>query len=926
MPPLEDPTGAATATLADTEARDGAHFTLAPGTLLGRYVIVDQLGAGGMGAVYVGYDTQLARRVAIKVLRPGASADGGANGNAAPTSSSPDAQARLLLEAQTMARLTHPNVATVHDVGTFGDGVFIAMEYIEGHTLSSWLREPHPWREALAVLGAAGRGLEAAHAAGVVHRDFKPANVFLGHDGRVVVGDFGIARASVEQEIPSARSLPDLPLPTPSTRALADEDTGAIVGTIGYMSPERAFDHRDDARSDQFSFCVTLYRALYGQPPFPHFNLDSYLSSLLQPPRPPPAGTRVPAWVHAVVVRGLSYEPSDRFPSMTELLSALERDPTRRRRTWALAACGALLAGAAGVAWIQHQRSVRAECRVGESLIAATWGPEARAKVGARITTTGAPLAAEFAERTQKLLDAYAREWARVHREASEATLLRGEQSTRTMKDRLACLDGEREELGALVDVLSRADPAVAMRAIGAAYDLPTPRSCLEPSAAAAALPDTPGPRARVSALRRTVAEAEALRMTAKWDDALDVATGALVEARAIPHRQSEAELLYLMAACERETKGDAVALETFEQAFAASEAAGNDSLSAIGAATIAFELGDSLSQPRESERWLAIAKGIREREGTDERADAEILEAELSLLSSSGHQDKSLPLQNRLLALLERIYGPSHPRVAATISNRAGDFDANGQPDRAVVEYQRALAMQERLFGDDTPYLSIVLNNIGSVMTEVGRYGEAKQALERALSLVAPLGADNPHNVLPLVTLAQLDGRIGDHEGELAAADRGIAIVAATGESEIRFLPALLLTRGNALLAKGDAAGAREACGKALRMQEELQIVAPDKEYDSDTLTCMGDAEVALGQLDDAIASLERSVSIVRRFPATDLALARFALARALTAAKRDPARARDLAESAQRDLRAVAWMGREASDVAQWLELHPR
>ena len=227
-----------------------------------------------------------------------------------------------------MARLTHPNVLTVHDVGSFDDGVFIATEYVEGQTLKSWLNEPRSWREVLAVLAQAGRGLEAAHAAGIVHRDFKPENVFLGNDGRVVVGDFGIARAqdegpTSEASLPPSTETASGPASAPdvaSGPSLVDASLtrpGAMVGTVGYMSPERAFQQHDDARSDQFSFGVTLYRALYAQRPFEYTGLESYLAALRRPPRPPPEGNRVPSWVHEVVLRAMARDPSARFASMT---------------------------------------------------------------------------------------------------------------------------------------------------------------------------------------------------------------------------------------------------------------------------------------------------------------------------------------------------------------------------------------------------------------------------------------------------------------------------------------------------------------------------------------------------------------------------------------------------------------------------------
>jgi tetratricopeptide (TPR) repeat protein len=696
------------------------------------------------------------------------------------------------------------------------------------------------------------------------------------------------------------------------------------------MSPERALEQHDDARSDQFSFCVTLYRALYGQPPFVYSGMASYLDALRRPPRAPPAETRVPSWLLAVALRGLQREPSARFASMTELLHELDRDPTKRRRAWALGAGGVAVAALAGLGWVQHGRSVRAECRAGETLMAATWGADPRARVGAGIIAAGAPLAHDSAARTQAALDAYAAEWVRVHRDASEATLLLGQQSAATLKDRLACLEGEREELAALVDVLSRADAVVARHAIGAAYDLASPHTCLEPSAAhsASTAAGTPERGARMVALRRQVAEAEAQRMTGPYDEALSVATRALVEARAIPHRQSEAELLLLVAACKREIEDDAVARVAFEEAFAACEAAGNDSLAAIAAATISLELGDTLADTREAERWLAIAKGIHEREGPDDRADAEILEAELALLASEGHSDRTIALRGRLVALLQRIYGASHPRIAVAIANQAGDLVKTGQFDRAVDEYRSAIAMQELLFGPDVPLLSIYYNNLGSALTEAGRYPEARVALDHALALVVPLGATNPHNVLPLVSLAQLENRVGDRDAALAAAGRGIAIVDASGESEVRFLPSLLVQEGEARLAKGEAAVARASCVRALAVEEKQEVLGPDKilPESEDALTCIGEADLALGRAEDALLPLERSVSLTKREMATDLSLAQFALARALTAVKRDPGRARELAETAHRGLVAAPGMEREAVEVETWLAARAR
>ena len=323
-----------------------------------------------------------------------------------------------------------------------------------------------------------------------------------------------------------------------------------------------------------------------------------------------------------------------------------------------------------------------------------------------------------------------------------------------------------------------------------------------------------------------------------------------------------------------------------------------------------------------EARRWLAIARGIRERADHDDRADAEILEAELAISSSEGHPDRTLALRDRLVALLERIYGASHPRVAAAINNRACDLGATGRPELAVAEFRRAIAMQEALFGPDTPALAIDYNNIGANLTTAGRYDEAKVAMARSFALLAPLGEDNTHWVLPLASMAVLANRVGDTEGALAAADRGIAIVdSAGGGSERRQLPYLLVERGRALLRKNDAKGAIEACARALGVQEKNESVGPDQTYSADALACLGEAETAVGRAEEGLGHLERSVSLTKRDPATDLALARFALARALSAAKRTPERARELAVLAQGDLHAAPGMEPEAAEVDRWL-----
>lgn len=321
---------------------------LLSGSVLGRYIVLDLLATGGLGQVYVAYDPDLDRKVALKLLRPLANAK------------TPDAQAQrwLLREAQAMAKLSHPNVVPVHDVGTHAAGVFIAMELIEGRTLSRWLREStRTWKEVRDLLLGAGEGLVAAHEAGLVHRDFKPSNILVGDDGRVRVVDFGLARAvagpTVDPEEPSAQSSPKRQqTATPHLLGEALTEPGTVVGTPPFMSAEQFRGHNVGPWSDQFAFCATLFLGLYGVRPYPERDIDRLRTSILEGKiRPPPADANVPDWLHRVVLKGLDTLPQKRYASMRELLEALVKDRRSRKRQWAALSLAVVLsAGAAGVA------------------------------------------------------------------------------------------------------------------------------------------------------------------------------------------------------------------------------------------------------------------------------------------------------------------------------------------------------------------------------------------------------------------------------------------------------------------------------------------------------------------------------------------------------------------------------------------------
>jgi eukaryotic-like serine/threonine-protein kinase len=286
---------------ANIAAREELSRIWRPGARVDRYELIQQIGEGGMSVVWSARDIHLDREVAVKL-------------------SAPELHVWLLGEARAMARLAHPNVVSVYDVGETAEGLFIAMERIDGGTLSDWLsRTPRSWPDILAVYIAAGHGLAAAHHAGLVHRDFKPQNVLVGADGIARVSDFGLA-------VPFGETVAE---DTHGSRHRAFTEEGTLVGTPAYMSPEQLLGQQLTARSDQFSFCLALYEALQGVMPFGAPSDESPAGFLLgamadDRPVPPSANWRVPEPLHRVILRGLACDPDDRWPSMDVLVSELE--------------------------------------------------------------------------------------------------------------------------------------------------------------------------------------------------------------------------------------------------------------------------------------------------------------------------------------------------------------------------------------------------------------------------------------------------------------------------------------------------------------------------------------------------------------------------------------------------------------------------
>jgi eukaryotic-like serine/threonine-protein kinase len=514
-----------------------------PGSKIGRYVVLERVGSGAMGVVYAAYDPELDRKVALKLLHGDADRAGRRRAVA------------LLREARAMARLTDPNVIGVHDVGSFEGAVFVAMEFVEGQTLTRWLRtRRRAWHDILDVLIRAGRGLRAAHRAGLVHADFKPDNVMVTSEPdseehgdaarpakvlRVQVTDFGLARAKGHLITRAREGDAD-------DEAKADPEASHTgIGTPAYMSPEQHLGMEPDARSDQFSFCVALYEALHGHRPFEgqtFFELAAHVieGRMREPPRDSP----VPARIRSVISRGLSNNPDDRFASMDALLMELERAPAGRARRPAI-----VLVGLGGVvvlgatAFLLASRSDEPQCAAGSKRVGVVWSDAHRRALREAFAATPAPFSTDAAQRVERALDGYADAWAEAHKEACEATYVHREQSMELLDRRMGCLGRALADMRALIGVLEEADEEVVQRAAHAVMTLPDLRRCADERLLLAEVAPPPEDELRaVESLRDMLARAHAFEEAGRYRAGLALTESAVLEADALRYLPVQAE------------------------------------------------------------------------------------------------------------------------------------------------------------------------------------------------------------------------------------------------------------------------------------------------------------------------------------------------------------------------------------------------
>lgn len=888
---------------------------LRDGTSIGRYVLLGKVGSGGMGVVYAAYDRQLDRKVALKFV-----------GAEEAESRLVHMHERLLAEAHALAKLTHPNVVRIYDVGTYEDRVYLSMEYIEGQTLRDWLAEqPRRWPEILRLMLEAGRGLAAAHTANIIHRDLKPSNIMIARDGQVRIMDFGLACAAPDAVDRTRHEADD---------RITLDDTGSsgrlpkpLVGTPGYMSPEQWNRQETTACADQFAYCVTIWEALYNQRPFDEQTKDALWAATR---RPPPKGRQVPGWLRRLLERGLATEPMHRWPSMAALLTGMERGRTRARMNiggMVLFGVAAVVAGVYGYQRWDHQRDLHqrtSACDEAGSVIHTLWNNDTRRQIHDAFAASGASDAETVASKVMPWLDDYTAAWHQARTDVclNGDPIVRGVWNDELTERAVWCLNARKGTVEWLVDEFGRADVATVDKAIVAASTLESLADCTDEDV----LRTKPMPpiehRQLIEEITNDIAHAYVLTNAGKTQEALALVTQNHERAKVWPPvwasvRTWEGELLSKLGEYE---KAEAASKDAYIEALRA----GMWQVATNSAIDLIYIIGYRRARHEEGRMWARLA-------------DATIVHAadrsalwkgrRLKFLSgveeASGDYAKAKTLSEQSLLLYEEALGPHHPLVAAAL-NALGNAHMNlGEVAQAQTLYERSLAINEAALGREHPSVAENLNNLAKVYARSGSLPEAKAMFERALTVQErTLGREHPDVALILSNVAVLHHMMGAPADAVPLHTRALAIYEKALGPEHPDLTRTLGGLANAYTDIKEYEKAQELYARALAIREKA--LGPKHPGVATLLSNLGGLLIQKGKPRDAVPMLQRAVDIIDAQDGVQPGKfeTHFELARALVLAKGDRARAIAHARTAREGLRAGGpGSAKVLAEVEAWL-----
>lgn len=783
---------------------------------IGRYRVGERLGQGGVGTVHAGHDDGLGRDVAIKFV---------------PCAPGSKTATRVLREARALARLSHPGVVHVYDYGRLDGSVYIVMELVEGQTLQRWLETASPWRTRLSLYAAIGRGLSAAHAAGIVHRDFKPSNVVVDPEGRPHILDFGLARIDAEADLPRDGS----PQKARTEEGLTRE--GDVMGTPRFMSPEQWRGEEVDARTDQFSFCVSLFQALLGEWPY---TPEALMTA--EPGRAPAiagvASSAVPGGVRRALERGLAFTPDERWPSMDALLDELLRPLQRRKWAWAVGGAAVVALGLGGL-WMNRE-DLEARCAAARGGLA--WTDAERAPVRESFDATGLGYAGGTFAFVDRRLGGFADAWV----EASEVTCLeraRGESTTRQHADRQACLDEHRVRFRQTLGVLAEVDAKTLANAPEAARGLPDPSRCRDASTAAEV----------DEAVRDAVARADVLRRAARLEEALatltevmgeDVSPAVALRVRGLVHE-------------DRGEYEDAAA--DLQRAYRAAEAEAQDELAARAAIELVRVLGYRLARHDEAGAFGVTAEAKLARIATEhDRLAADLAGARGRLALSRGDGPDALESLTRATGLREELGGDALG-LAADLNKRAQALSDLGRDEEAAADLMRALELRREALGPTHPLVGSNRLNLGHVAAARGQAEVAFGHFEAAVTILeSSLGGAHPQTAAALSGLSTALMQAGRVEEAHAASGRAIAAYDAAGvrktAAQVRLNLATRMQESDPDAAAALVERARDDLHEAVGEEHPLSAQA---------MYQLARARRQQGRLEEALAEARRSAEV---------------------------------------------------------------
>ncbi len=786
--------------------------------MIGRYEYVRKLGAGGMGVVHLARDTKLPRMVAIKFVQNHAL--------------SPRSTDRLRREADTLAKLKHPNIVTVYDIGEHKGELFIAMEYVEGSTLDDWqLSSRRSLRELLQVYDGAAAGLWAAHQAGIVHRDFKPSNVLVGNDGSVRVADFGLA-------VDESR---DSKGPTITSDGATQRTRG---GTKGFMAPEVEADDVISDRADQFAFCVSMCEGLTRK-------LARESSDILTPVRP--------RWLRRILARGMNPDPLRRWADMEALRIRLNLD--RRRRRWY--ASGLLGAGmTAGVILSFIFASESPVCPDPSATFDAVWSSGRQTALRNQLQDSDKAWIADLADVLESEIEAQRDGWISTRNELCRNTWVDKVRSEASLDRGNACLDRHLERIDLLLGLVAEADEEslahlhIQLAALGDPGDCAneTPRSSEE--------------RERPE-LAQEWRQLEVLKLRVAGGDQRE----ALAEARALAARAAEwdapllhAETSYLMMMIEARLAPNQ-AIETGIQAELSAERAGADELRFEVQRRLVWVQMNFLDDAEAAHAWFDRADATYDRLGKPLRLAATRTSARAEIAAIDGDHETAVELLEDALEFAEdsKASPLQVDELELALANRLAEAGYSGA---AISRYEKIVASREARLGKGHPEVATALFNLGITLADEGTGVEALLPLERAVEIREQVyGPISLPLEEPLVSTSQIHLELGNVDEALTRASRA-------HEIDIRFREASDPARLNgarliahAHLARGDYEAALAIDRLALELLDEGPDTSPLKvgiHYEIGWLSCrLGEYEQAAQHLK---ISVERGDAVVRR------------------------------------------------------------